>query len=153
MTISRNFDDFQYFNFETDFLETKKLFQKTGVLFFKLKALRLKTYHFHAKLPYPNPMFKQIEWWVQNEPITKNGLLPVTALFFRKLCFGLRNTYKELIWYNFDPNAHIPTFCKRWSFIWRCFFHMSIVRLAGVGNIKFAFTKFCFFYNFIILMK
>ena len=20
-----------------------------------------------------------------------------------------------------DPNAHITTYCKRWSFIWRCF--------------------------------
>ena len=25
---------------------------------------------------------EQIEWWVQNRPITKNGALPVTTLFF-----------------------------------------------------------------------
>ena len=34
VTVSGNFDLFQYFNFETDFLENKKLFQKTVVPFF-----------------------------------------------------------------------------------------------------------------------
>ena len=28
----------------------------------KLKALRLKTHHFHIKLPYQKPMLRQIEW-------------------------------------------------------------------------------------------
>ena len=31
MTIKGNFERFQYFNFETDFLENENLFQKTGV--------------------------------------------------------------------------------------------------------------------------
>ena len=31
--ISESFKRFQYFNFETNFLENKKLFQKTGVPF------------------------------------------------------------------------------------------------------------------------
>ena len=34
VTISGNFKRFQYFNFETDFLENENLFQKTGVQFF-----------------------------------------------------------------------------------------------------------------------
>ena len=34
LTISGNFESFQYFNFETDFAENEKLFQKPGVLFF-----------------------------------------------------------------------------------------------------------------------
>ena len=33
MTISENFEHFQYFNFETDFLENENFFQKTGVPF------------------------------------------------------------------------------------------------------------------------
>ena len=33
--------------------------------------------------------------------MTKNGVLPVTALFFRKFCFSLRTSYKELF--------HVPT--------------------------------------------
>ena len=34
VTISRNSERFQYFNFETDFLENENLFLKTGLLFF-----------------------------------------------------------------------------------------------------------------------
>ena len=34
VTISENFERFQYFNFEPDFLENKSLFQKTGVSLF-----------------------------------------------------------------------------------------------------------------------
>ena len=37
VTISGNFERFQYFNFEADFLENEKIFQKTGVPFFSLK--------------------------------------------------------------------------------------------------------------------
>ena len=42
-------------------------------------------------------MIRQIEWGVQNGPITKNGVLPVTKLFFQKFCFSLRTSYNELI--------------------------------------------------------
>ena len=31
VTINKNFKRFQYFNFDTDFLENENLFQKTGV--------------------------------------------------------------------------------------------------------------------------
>ena len=34
VTISGNFERFQYFNSETDFLENENFFQKTGVPFF-----------------------------------------------------------------------------------------------------------------------
>ena len=34
VTISENFESFQYFNFETDFLENEIFFKKTGVPFF-----------------------------------------------------------------------------------------------------------------------
>ena len=34
VTISENFEHFQYFNFEIDFLENENFFQKTGVQFF-----------------------------------------------------------------------------------------------------------------------
>ena len=37
VTISGNFKRFQYFNYETDFLENENLFQKTGVAFFSSK--------------------------------------------------------------------------------------------------------------------
>ena len=34
---------------------------------------------------------------------------------FLKILFQLKNSYKELIWCTNGPNAHIRTFCKRWS--------------------------------------
>ena len=37
MTIIENFEGFQYFNFETGFLENEKLFHETGVSFFSWK--------------------------------------------------------------------------------------------------------------------
>ena len=54
----------------------------------------MKTHHFHTKLTYQKPMLRQIEWWVQNGPIKKNGVLPVTSLLFWKFCFSLRTSYR-----------------------------------------------------------
>ena len=45
MTISENFEHFQYFNFETDFLENENFFQKTGVLVERTKIKK-------ASFPY-----------------------------------------------------------------------------------------------------
>ena len=113
-------------------LTLKKIFWKTKIFFKKLEyrflVLWLKTHHFHTKLPHQKPMIRQIEWWLQNGPIKKNGDLPVTTLFFWKFCFSLRTSYKELVWCAQNPNVHIRTFCKRWSFIWRYFFPVSILK-------------------------
>ena len=32
-------------------------------------------------------MLKQIEWGVENGPVTKTEVLPVITLFFQKFCF------------------------------------------------------------------
>ena len=85
-------------------------------------------HYFHTKLPYQKPMERQIKWWLQNGPIKKNRVLPVTTLFFWKFCFSLRTSYKELICCTNYPNAYICTFCKCWSFIWQCFFPVSIFK-------------------------
>ena len=41
-------------------------------------------------------MLRQKEWEVQNGPIKKNVILPVTSLFFKKFCFSLKTSYKGL---------------------------------------------------------
>ena len=83
-------------------------FSKTGVSIFYLKALRLKTHHFHTKLTYQKPMLQQIELWVQNGPIRKNGVWPVTTLYFWKICFSLK---EPLIKRWFDvPTTQMPIF-------------------------------------------
>ena len=43
VTISGKFERFQYFNFETDFLENENLFKKTRVPFFQLKSTKLES--------------------------------------------------------------------------------------------------------------
>ena len=55
------------------------------MIFFYLKALRLKTQCFHTKLPFQTPMLRQIEWGVQSGPITIKGVLLVTTLFLGSL--------------------------------------------------------------------
>ena len=59
---------------------------------------------------FRKPMLRQIEWEVQNRPITKNELLLVTTLFFRKFCFSLRTLYKVLMLCTNHPNDHIHYF-------------------------------------------
>ena len=48
----------------------------------------MKAQQFHTKLPCQKPMLSQIEWGVQNEPITKNGLW---QLIFLKILFEYKN--------------------------------------------------------------
>ena len=76
------------------FGKKNKPFSENWSTAFQLKVLRLKTPHFHAKLLCQKPMFKEIECGLQNGPIIKNEILPVTSLFFRKFCFSLRTSYK-----------------------------------------------------------
>ena len=83
---------------------------------FKLKALKFKMHHFQTKLSYQKAMLRQIKWWLQNGPIKKNWVLPVTNLLFSKFCFSLRTSYRDWICCTNNPNVHICTFCKRRPF-------------------------------------
>ena len=76
------------------------------------------------KLPPQKPKVMQMEWGVQIGPNTKNRVSPETNLVFRKFCFSIRISYKELIWcFNYQifqlSTVHIHTFRKRLSFIRR----------------------------------
>lgn len=77
---------------------------------FWLNVLKLKTQHFHTKMPCQKSMLRQTEWGVQDELIAKNGDLPVTSSFFWKYGFNLRTSGKELIWCADYLNPHIHTF-------------------------------------------
>ena len=79
VTISENFEHFQYFNFR--FSRKRKLFSKNWSTVFQLNALILKRHHFYTK---------QIGQQLQNGPITENGVLPVTT-FFLKVLFQFKN--------------------------------------------------------------
>ena len=109
----------------------KTIFKKLEYRFL-IDSTKFENAYFHTKLPYQKLMLRQIEWWLQSGPITKNGVSPVTNLFSWKFCFNLRTIYKELIWCTNNPNARNCTFCKRWSFIWRYFFLVSILKKKHV---------------------
>ena len=119
-------NDFNTLTLKQIFWKTKTFFKK---LVYRFLVESTKIDYFHTKLPYQKPMLRQIEWWVQNGPIAKNRVLPVTILFFfSKFCFSLRTPYKELISCTSDLTTHIRTFCKGQSFIWQWFFHVSLMK-------------------------
>ena len=78
VTITGDFERFQCFNFQ-------------------LKILRLKMHYLRTTLHCQKLISRQIEWRIQNGYITKNGVLPVTTLFFFKILFQFKKLYKELI--------------------------------------------------------
>ena len=61
----------------------KKAFFKKLEYHFLVETTEIKTHHFHSKLLCQKPMLRDIEWQLQNGPITKSGVLPVSTLFFR----------------------------------------------------------------------
>ena len=128
VTTTGNFERFHYFIFETNFLKNGNLFSKNWSTVFYFKVLRLKAQCFHTKLPYQKPMLREIEWEVHNGLITNDGVFLITTLLFWEFCFRVKITSKELIWCTNYPNIHIHTFRKRWSFIWGCFFPVSILK-------------------------
>ena len=56
----------------------------------------------HTKLLCQEPMFRKIEWKVQNELITKIRVLPVTTFFFEEFCFSPLFQFLSNL-----PNVHI----------------------------------------------
>ena len=72
-------------------------------------------------------MLRQIEWWVQNRH-HKDWSFASNYFTFLKILFQVKN----LLW-SFDLiyqwlNCPICTLCKRWSFLWMCFFSVSILK-------------------------
>ena len=111
-----------------------KTFSKNLGYSFLVESSKIENAIFLYKLPYQKPILTQIEWGVQNGPITKNRVLAVTTLFFWKLCFSFQHSWKDLIGCSNHPNVHIHFFCKRWSCVWGCFFPVSILKRLKIGT-------------------
>ena len=58
--------------------KTKTFFKKPGYHFL-VERITIENVIFPYKPPYQNPMLRQIEWKVQNLPVTKNGVLSLTT--------------------------------------------------------------------------
>ena len=55
---------------------------------FLLESTKIENVTFPYKTLRQKPVLRQIEWGVQNGPITKNGVLLVTTLYFGKFYFS-----------------------------------------------------------------
>ena len=121
---------FSLLHFETNSPKNEKTFFKKLEYRFLVQSTNIESTSFPHKtaLPEANVKTNRIEWEVQYWFVTKDGVLPVTTLFFWKFYFRMRTSSKKLIRCTNYPNVHIYTFCKRWSFIWRCFFPASILK-------------------------
>ena len=85
-------------------------------------------------------MLRQIvgaKWTYQKERSFANNYF-----IFWRVCSSLITSYRELIWCINEPHAHIRTFYKLWSFIWRCFFPVSILKIRFQKQKKGVFLLF-----------
>ena len=62
-----------------------------------MESTKIDSITFPYKTALSEANVKTKEWGVQNGPITKNEVLPVTTFPFRKSCFSLGASYLELI--------------------------------------------------------
>ena len=99
-------------------------------------------------------MLRQLEWRLQNGPITKSGVLPATTLFFWKICSSFR-TSKELIWCTNDPNVYIRIFRKRWSLILGWFFPvptiLNLIKFIVSNKFDIIYSKI--WHNFCLIIS
>ena len=131
---------FNVFNTST----LKHVFWKTKTFFFlklKYRFFRWKCCdwkHFNTKLSSQKPIFRQIEWEVQNGPIKKNRFLQETTFFYWKFNFTIWTSNKWMNEPTTKMSIHIHTFRKRLSFIWECVFPLTILKLdEKLLNMKF----------------
>ena len=115
------------------FSEKRKLF-KTLEDCFLVESTKIDNITFPYKTALSEASVKR---GVQNWPITKSRVLPVTIFLFRKFCFSLETLYIELIWCTSHPNVYIRTFWRCWSFTLGCFFPVSILKIySNVAEIR-----------------
>ena len=82
LTITGNVKRCQYFNFETNFLKNKKKKTKQEYRFLVGSTNIENATIPYIILPCQKSVLRQIEWGVQNGPITKNEVLLVITLIF-----------------------------------------------------------------------
>ena len=81
MTVTGNFEHFQYFNFEASSLKNENLFQNTGAPF-SVESTRIENAAFPYKTVLSDGNVKRIRIGSRKWTYTKNGDLPQTTLFF-----------------------------------------------------------------------
>ena len=86
------FDVLNILTLKRIFWKTKTFFEKLEY-FFLVESTKIETETFPYKTDLSEAILGQVEWGVQNGPITKNRVLPVSTLFYWKFCFNLRTSF------------------------------------------------------------
>ena len=126
MTIGGNFECFQYFNFEINFLENENLFQKTVVPFFRWMHQQNISNKTAYKNAISNANVKTKKMVISKWTYCKEWSFASNYFIFLKILFQFKNLLKRVDLLYQQPKRPYLYFCKRWSFIWRCFFRVSI---------------------------
>ena len=114
------------------FLKNENLFLKKLENYFVVESTTIES------LTYPYKLALS-KWTYHKEQFCQY------QFFFRKYCFRIRTCYEELIWSTDYPNVHIHTFWKCWSFIWRCFFPVSILKFSAATIRQFQYECIMFY--------
>ena len=131
-------------------LTLKHIFWKTKTFFKKLEnyflvgSTKIENASFPCKTAISGANVKKNTKWTYH----KERSFTSNYLIFWKLCLSLRTCYKKLICCTKDPNAHIYTSCKRWSFIWGGFFPVSIPKKHTKEWSDYVLTRCCALYKF-----
>ena len=129
----------------------KAFFKKTGVSFL-VESTKIE----NASFPYKTAISEAngktnsmgtTKWNTEQMDHKEQSFSSNYLIFFWIFCFSLATSYKELICCTNNPNVHICTFCKRWRFIWWCFFPVSIFSAFRYGSLVCdLFETFSFFF-------
>ena len=92
MTITGNFEHFQYFNFEADFLENKSLFKKTGEPFL-VESTKIENASFPYKTAIPEANVKTNRMASTKWTYHKERSFASNYFTFLKILFQFKNLF------------------------------------------------------------
>ena len=121
-------------------LTLKQIFWKTKTFFKKLDycflvgTTKIESTSFPFKSAPSEANVKTNRMATTKWTSTKSGVLPVTTLFFLKICSSLRTSSPR-------TNVHVRIFRKRWSLILGCFFPVNILKIWHKTFIPIVNTK------------
>ena len=97
MTIIGNFERFQYFNFEADFVKTKIFFKKLESSFLvESTSFRLKTRHSHNKTA------------ISKANVQTNRMVSTKWTYRKELCFASNYLIFWKFCFSLNSNSHLP---------------------------------------------
>ena len=102
--ICGNFERFQYFNFETDFVENENLFQKTGVTFL-VESIKIENALFPYKTTISQPKVKTNGMMTAKLTCHKERSFASNCFIFLKILLQFKNPLQRVDLMYHQPNC------------------------------------------------